>query len=194
MIVVSGDHNLLRVMAPRSPRQVNVSIRVRKLMLMWLHELSLINGTPLAQLCRELILIGAVLGFTRFQDPKEVEYLTRAVDTSTMASSVNRENPFKEPLMGLAGILAAIARDEPARNRRSREGTQHLRIWLPKGFLGVVDGYAKLVRATRSAILIHFLVKGYILYLGSQIMIKKAMWQATRKSSSPTAGPTGSGA
>jgi hypothetical protein len=143
-----------------------------------LRELSLLTGTPLAQLCRELILIGAVLGFTRFQDPKEVEYLAKAAGLSREAESVGKENPFREPLMRLANVQRAVARDGPARNKRSLEGTQHVRIRLPSGFLRLVDLYGKLVKAGRSALLIHFLMRGYILYVGSRIVIMKALWRA----------------
>jgi hypothetical protein len=143
-----------------------------------LRELSILTGTLLAQLCRELILMGAVVGFTRFQDPKEVEYLAKAAGLSCRAESVNKENPFKDTLALLARVQTAVARAEPARNRRSREGTRLVRIWLPAGFLRLVDLYGKLVKATRSALLINFLTRGYILYVGSRNIMMKALLQA----------------
>jgi hypothetical protein len=91
---------------------------------------------------------------------------------------VSEENPFKRTLMSLANLQTAVARDGPARNRRSPEGTQHLRIQLPVGFLRLIDLYGKLVKASRSALLVNFLMRGYIEYIGSRIILMKALWQA----------------
>jgi len=177
--VVPGDHNLVPVKARKVGRQRSVSIRVSKLWIANLQDLVAVTGTPFAQLCRELILIGAVLTFTRFQDPKEFEYLADAVGLSRRFETIGKDNPFKGTLGKLVSVQIAVARDGRARNARSLGGTQVVRIRLPGGFLRLVDLYRKLVRATRSAVLVHFLMNGYVLYLGSRIVIMKALWQAT---------------
>ena len=67
----------------------------------------------------------------------------------------------------------------PTRNRRHIEGSELMKVRLPPSFVNRIDLYAKLTKASRSAILTRFFERGLLLYMRSQralmIAVAKAM-------------------
>jgi hypothetical protein len=71
------------------------------------------------------------------------------------------------------------------RERRHLGGSKIILVRLPFRLLGKIDRHARLIGATRTALLTHLLQRGLILYLRSQLALTKAYNEALKMANAP---------
>jgi hypothetical protein len=157
-----------------------VTFRVRKAMLKLTRRLAAGLGSTLAELGQVMIMIGAVCEFVQFEDRKHFGEFVSAARLSRRANGVDEQSPFKEPFGVLGGSLMQLV-SGPARNRRYIEGSELMKVRLPDGFLERVDLYAKITKASRSAILTRFFQRGLLIYLRSEGALMRALTKSLSK-------------
>ena len=144
-----------------------VTFRIRKAMFKILSHLADSMETSIPELCKIMILTGSILEYMRFEDE---EYLKRFASAARMikrTDDVAEGNPFKPMLSSLANTEAKLVRGR-GRNRPHLEGSELVKVRLPPVFVRRIDLYAKLTKASRSAMLTRFFEKGLVSYMISQ--------------------------
>jgi hypothetical protein len=134
-------------------------------------------GSTLAELCQVMILAGSIFEYIRFEDAAHRGELVSAARMNKLAGEVDAENPFRGTLMLFARAQSVLVSGR-TRNRRHIEGSELIKVRLPPSFVSKVDLYAKLTKASRSAILSRFFDKGLLLYMRSQRALMRAVVEA----------------
>ncbi len=136
-------------------------------------------GSTLAELCQVMILAGSIFEYIRFENANHLEEFVSAARMNKLAAEVDEENPLRETLTSLARTKSILV-SGPTRNRRHIEGSELMKVRLPPTLVRRIDLYAKLTKATRSAILTRFFQKGLLLYMRSQRALMTALVEAMR--------------
>ena len=136
--------------------------------------------TNMPELCKILIITGLILEFLRFKDDEYLKEFVSAAQMNRLTEHVAEESPFKSALSSLAGSQAVLVRGWPARNQPHLEGSELVKVRLPAALVRRIDLYAKLTRASRSAILTRFFEKGLLSYVTSQRTLMIAIAEALR--------------
>jgi hypothetical protein len=156
-----------------------VTFRVRKAMFGLLSDLAGSMGSNLAAVCQVFILTGSIFEYIQFEDAERVGQFASAVQRSRLAYTVDDKNPMKGILMSLSRIQSVLLTG-PRRNSPHIEGSELVKVRLPPSFVHRIDLYAKLTKASRSAILTRFFVRGLLLYMRSQRTFMRAVVEAMR--------------
>jgi hypothetical protein len=172
-------------------RARRVTFRVRKAMMKLTRRLAIGMGSTLAELGQVMIMIGAVCEFVQFEDSKHFGEFVSAARLSRRADGVDEQSPFKETLGALSDSVMQLL-SGPGRNRRYVEGSELMKVRLPDGFLERVDLYAKLTKASRSAILTRFFQRGLLIYMRSEGALMKALTKSLSKHEGEPSGRGGS--
>ena len=136
--------------------------------------------TNMAELCKVMIITGSILEFLRFEDDEHLKQFASAARMRSLTDAVAEENPSKGALSSLASLEGMLVRG-PARNRPHLEGSALVKVRLPPGFVRRIDLYAKLTKASRSAMLTRFFEKGLLSYMTSQRTLMTALTEALRE-------------
>jgi hypothetical protein len=158
-------------------RARRVTFRVRKAMFTLVCDIADGMGSTLAELCQVMILTGSIFEYVPFENAAHLGEFVSAARMNKSADGVDEENPLRETLISLAHTKSLIV-SGPGRNRPHIEGSELMKVRLPPGFVNKIDLYAKLTKATRSAILTRFFEKGLLLYMRSQRALMTAIVEA----------------
>jgi hypothetical protein len=154
-----------------------ITFRIRKAMFRLLFDLADSVETNIPELCKIMILMGSILEYMRFEDDEYLKQFVSAARMSRLTDYVADENPLKPSLSSLSGIEAFLVRG-PGRNRPHLEGSELVKVRLPPVLVRRIDLYAKLTKASRSAMLTRFFEKGLLFYMRSQTTLMKALAEA----------------
>lgn len=146
---------------------------------MLLGDLARYIGSSLAELSRVMILTGSIFEYIRFENSGDLSEFVSAARMNKLADEVDQENPFADALMLLSRTQSTIV-SGPTRNSPHTEGSELMKVRLPPKFIDRIDLYAKLIKASRSAILTRFFERGLLLYMRSQTALMAAIVEAMR--------------
>jgi|SRR5208282_1576595 len=154
-----------------------VTFRIRKALFRLLFDLADSMETSIPELCKVMILTGSILEYMRFEDDEYLKQFASAARMSRFTDSVADENPLKPSLSSFAGMEAMLVRGS-ARNRPHLEGSELVKVRLSPVLVRRIDLFAKLTKASRSAMLTRFFEKGLLSYMQSQRTLMKALAEA----------------
>ena len=133
--------------------------------------------TNIPELCKILIITGLILEYTQFKEDEYLKQFVTAARTIRIADSVPEEHPLKPIFTSLSRTQARLVRG-PDRNRPHLERSELVKVRLPPVLVRRIDLYAKLTKASRSAMLTRFFEKGLLFYMRSQTTLMKALAEA----------------
>jgi hypothetical protein len=165
---------------------------VRKAFLAIATDLAVSMGSSLAELCQVLILTGAIFDCLRFENSEHLMEFASSVRSNILADEVDAMSSLKETLMSLSRTQSTLVTGR-LRNIPRIEGTALVKVRLPPRLANRIDVYAKLTRATRSAMLTRFFDTGLLLYLRSErafiMAIAEAIHTRDHERASPGTAP-----
>jgi len=133
--------------------------------------------TNIPELCKIMIITGLILQYVRFEDDEYLKQFAAAARMSRITNGVAEGNALKLIFASLSQTQARLVRGR-GRNRSYLEGSELVKVRLPPVLVRRIDLYAKLTKASRSAMLTRFFQEGLLSYMLSQRMLMKAFAEA----------------
>lgn len=174
----------LRDALAKVPRRVRVSLRVSRPLFEHLVGVSRETVTSCAGLSQMFIILGFVETSLELEKTESTKGFLQDVQTHQKVESVGPHNPYAHVLRNLSEQTTAlpISRSPVLRHFG---GSRMILVRLSSRLLVKIDRHARLVGVTRTALLTHFLQRGLLLYLRSQVALAKAHNEALRMLNGP---------
>ena len=164
--------------------RVRVSLRVNRPLFEHLVGISRETATSRAGLSQVFIILGFVETSLELENPESKQAFLLAVRTHQKLESVGPNNPHAGILRNLSEGISILP-IRRGRERRHLGGSRIILVRLPSRLLDKIDRHARLIGATRTALLTHLLQRGLILYLRSQLALAKAHHEALKIANAP---------
>jgi predicted transcriptional regulator len=144
-----------------------------------LGELASAMESSVASFCEMLIVTGSIFEYVRLEDAEHLQEFACAARANRFADEIEEKNLFKKTLISLSRTSSVLV-SGPTRNRPHIEGSKLMQVRLSSRFVRRIDLYAKVTKASRSAVLTRFFEKGLLLYMRSQRDLMTAIVEAMK--------------
>jgi hypothetical protein len=157
---------------------------LNKILFEHLAHISSETATSRAGLLQVFIILGFIETSLELENTESTEEFLKAVRTHQKVENLDPQNPYAGTLRNL-GELADALPVSRGPVRRHLGGSRIITVRLSPAVLAKIDRHARLIGATRTALLTHFFQRGLILYLRSQLALAKAHNEAVRIAAAP---------